>query len=153
VKAKGAALNATEQPIDTGTAAGKAFLEMLGVFAEFETNKERQLEGIPKAKEAGIYKGRPASIDATQVYQMKADGLGPQRSPRRSALVARAYTGCSSRPGKAAVRSASPVTAKSPDPSSRDPVLMLITLAFCLAAKAAQDSMICLRFASIERRR
>jgi DNA invertase Pin-like site-specific DNA recombinase len=28
VRAKGAALNATEQPIDTGTAAGKAFLDM-----------------------------------------------------------------------------------------------------------------------------
>ena len=48
VKAKGASLKATEQPIDTGTAAGKAFLYMLGVFAEFETNlrKERQLEGL-----------------------------------------------------------------------------------------------------------
>jgi hypothetical protein len=33
LKAKGVALKATEQPIDTGTAAGKAFLDMLGVFA------------------------------------------------------------------------------------------------------------------------
>jgi DNA invertase Pin-like site-specific DNA recombinase len=42
---------------------------MLGVFAEFETNlrKERQLEGIAKAKAAGVYKGRPASIDADRV--------------------------------------------------------------------------------------
>src|SRR6266446_9777002 len=50
-------LKATEQPIDTGTAAGKCFLDMLGVFAEFETNlrKERQLEGIAKAKAVGIY--------------------------------------------------------------------------------------------------
>jgi DNA invertase Pin-like site-specific DNA recombinase len=55
VKAKGAALKATEQPIDASTAAGKCFLDMLGVFAEFETNlrKERPLEGIAKAKEAG----------------------------------------------------------------------------------------------------
>ncbi len=30
LKAKGANLKATEQPIDTGTAAGKAFLDMLG---------------------------------------------------------------------------------------------------------------------------
>jgi DNA invertase Pin-like site-specific DNA recombinase len=30
-------LGATEQPIDTGTAGGKCFLDMLGVFAEFET--------------------------------------------------------------------------------------------------------------------
>ena len=46
LKAKGADLKATEQPIDTSTAAGKAFLDMLGVFAEFETNlrRERQLE-------------------------------------------------------------------------------------------------------------
>jgi DNA invertase Pin-like site-specific DNA recombinase len=48
------------------------------VFAEFETNlrRERQLEGIAKAKAAGVYKGRPASIDAAQVSAMKAQGLG-----------------------------------------------------------------------------
>ena len=59
VKAKGASLKAIEQPIDTGTAAGKCFLDMLGVFAEFETNlrRERQLEGIVKAKKEGKYKG------------------------------------------------------------------------------------------------
>ncbi len=78
VKAKGASLKATEQPIDTSTAAGKAFLDMLGVFAEFETNlrKERQLEGIAKAKLAGVYRGRPASIDGSQIRKLKADGLG-----------------------------------------------------------------------------
>jgi DNA invertase Pin-like site-specific DNA recombinase len=78
VRAKGASLKATEQPIDTSTAAGKCFLDMLGVFAEFETNlrRERQLEGIAKAKAAGVYKGRPASIDVTKVRQMKAKGMG-----------------------------------------------------------------------------
>jgi DNA invertase Pin-like site-specific DNA recombinase len=78
IKAKGAVLKATEQPIDTGTAAGKAFLDMLGVFAEFETNlrRERQLEGIAKAKAAGVYKGRPPSIDAAKVKALKAQGLG-----------------------------------------------------------------------------
>jgi DNA invertase Pin-like site-specific DNA recombinase len=52
LKNRGVALRATEQPVDTGTAAGKAFLDMLGVFAEFETNlrRERQLEGIAQAK-------------------------------------------------------------------------------------------------------
>ncbi len=46
LRGKGAGLLATEQPIDTATAAGKAFLDMLGVFAEFETNlrRERQAE-------------------------------------------------------------------------------------------------------------
>src|SRR5580704_2178302 len=79
LKAKGASLRATEQPIDTRTAAGKCFLDMLGVFAEFETNlrRERQLEGIAKAKAAGVYKGRPASISAEQVRKMRADGFGP----------------------------------------------------------------------------
>jgi DNA invertase Pin-like site-specific DNA recombinase len=78
VKARGASLKATEQPIDTGTAAGKCFLDMLGVFAEFEANlrRERQLDGITKAKAAGVYKGRPASIDAAQVREMKKQGLG-----------------------------------------------------------------------------
>jgi DNA invertase Pin-like site-specific DNA recombinase len=78
VKARGASLKATEQPIDTGTAAGKCFLDTLGVFAEFETNlrRERQLEGIAKAKAAGVYKGRPASIDAAQVRELKAQGHG-----------------------------------------------------------------------------
>ena len=59
-------------------AAGKCFLDMLGVFAEFETNlrRERQLEGIAKAKAAGVYKGRPASIDVTKVRQLKAQGMG-----------------------------------------------------------------------------
>ena len=78
VKARGASLKATEQPIDTGTAAGKCFLDMLGVFAEFEANlrRERQLDGITKAKAAGVYKGRPASIDAAQVREMKEQGLG-----------------------------------------------------------------------------
>lgn len=55
LKQRGATLMATEQPIDTTHAAGKAFLDMLGVFAEFETNlrRERQLEGIAAAKGRG----------------------------------------------------------------------------------------------------
>jgi DNA invertase Pin-like site-specific DNA recombinase len=52
---------------------------MLGVFAEFETNlrRERRLEGIARAKAEAVYKGRPASIDAARVREMKAQGLGP----------------------------------------------------------------------------
>ena len=79
LEAKGVALRATEQPIDTSSAAGRAFLQMLGVFAEFETaiRRERQLEGIAKAKAAGVYKGRPATIDAAKVKAMKAEGVKP----------------------------------------------------------------------------
>jgi DNA invertase Pin-like site-specific DNA recombinase len=81
LKAKGASLRATEQPIDTSTAAGKCFLDMLGVFAEFETNlrRERQLEGIAKAKAAGVYRGRRPSIDPAEVGRLKAAGLGASK--------------------------------------------------------------------------
>jgi DNA invertase Pin-like site-specific DNA recombinase len=46
--------------IDTGTAAGKVMLTMMGAFAEFEREimLERQKEGIAKAKENGKYGGR-----------------------------------------------------------------------------------------------
>ncbi|MDP4024950.1 recombinase family protein [Methylobacterium sp. NEAU 140] len=85
LETKGVALRATEQPIDTGSAAGKAFLGMLGVFAEFETNirRERQLEGIAKAKAEGVYKGRPASIDAAAVRALSAEGVGGSEIARR----------------------------------------------------------------------
>src|SRR5712672_1423719 len=75
IRARGAALKATEQPIDTGTAAGKAFLDMLGVFAEFETNlrRERQLEGINAAKARGVYKGRKPSIDPAEVRRLQVE--------------------------------------------------------------------------------
>ena len=82
---KGAALKATEQPIDTASAAGRAFLQMLGVFAEFETSirKERQLEGIAAAKLKGAYKGRPPSIKPDAVAALKAEGLGATEIAKR----------------------------------------------------------------------
>jgi len=79
VKAKGASLKATEQPIDTSTAAGTAFFQMLGVFAQFETalRKERQAEGIAKAKAEGVYKGRKPSVPTDEVKAMLAAGANP----------------------------------------------------------------------------
>ncbi len=79
LQSKGITLKATEQPIDTGSAAGKAFLDMLGVFAEFETNlrKERQMEGIAKAKADGVYTGRKPTIDPERIRELKATGMGP----------------------------------------------------------------------------
>ncbi|MDE0113313.1 MAG: recombinase family protein [Albidovulum sp.] len=38
---RSAHLAATEQPVDASSAAGKAFFDMLGVFAEFKTNLRR----------------------------------------------------------------------------------------------------------------
>ncbi len=75
---KGVNLTATEQPISTKDATSKCFLDMLGVFAELETNlrKERQIEGIARAKEKGVYKGRRSKIDVDQIKTLKAEGLG-----------------------------------------------------------------------------
>ena len=87
---KGVALKATEQPVDTSNAAGKAFFQMLGVFAEFETNlrKERQLEGIAKAKAAGVYKGRKASIDVDEVKRLREEeGLGATEIANRMGIA------------------------------------------------------------------
>ena len=75
LRAAGVSLKATEQPIDTSTAAGKAFLDMLGVFAEFETNlrRERQMEGIAQAKAKGVYRGRKPSIDPIEVRRLRVE--------------------------------------------------------------------------------
>lgn len=89
LKDKGAALKATEQPIDPATSVGKAFLDMLSVFAEFETNlrKERQMEGIKRAKQKGIYKGRPAKIDKAEVSRLKnEEGLSEGEVAKRLSI-------------------------------------------------------------------
>ena len=51
---------------------------MLGVFAELETNlrRERQLEGIQRAKEKGVYKGGKKKINVEQIKTLKREGLG-----------------------------------------------------------------------------
>lgn len=78
LKVKKVGLRATEQPLDISTAAGKAFLDLLGTFAEFELalKKERQMEGIAKAKAEGRYKGRKAVISVAEVRRLLAGGLG-----------------------------------------------------------------------------
>ena len=43
---------------------------------------ERQCEGIAKAKAVGKYKGRPISIDAAQIRQLRAE-LGPAAIAKR----------------------------------------------------------------------
>lgn len=71
--------------IDTTTSEGRLLLNILASFAEFETDirKERQADGIAKAKAAGVYRGRPPSIEASQITSMKAEGLGATEIARR----------------------------------------------------------------------
>jgi len=81
---KKAALEIVDQNIDTSTASGKAFLQMLGVFAEFETNlrKERQLAGIAEAKAKGKHLGRKAILTDEQkqsVVKKNKAGMNPTK--------------------------------------------------------------------------
>ena len=78
LKERGVSLKATEQAVDTSSPAGKAFFDMLGVFAEFETNlrRERQMEGIAKAQAEGKYRGRKQSVDGNKVKELYDLGLG-----------------------------------------------------------------------------
>jgi DNA invertase Pin-like site-specific DNA recombinase len=65
--------------VDTTTSTGKLLLGMLAAIAEFETDirKERQREGIERAKAAGVYKGRKPSVDAAAVRALRDQGVAP----------------------------------------------------------------------------
>ena len=75
---KGASLRVLEPAIETGGPMGKMVLTVLGMVAEMELGfiKERQRAGIEAAKVKGIYKGRPATIEAEEVAKLKAEGVG-----------------------------------------------------------------------------
>lgn len=70
--------------IDTTRSDGKLLLNILASFAEFETDlrRERQRDGIDKAKVAGVYKGRPVSIEGDKVRAMREAGTGPAEIAR-----------------------------------------------------------------------
>lgn len=77
---KGVGFRCVEQSgVDTTTSSGKLMLSMLGAVAEFETaiRRERQQEGIEKAKAAGVYRGRKARIDPERVRAMLSEGMKP----------------------------------------------------------------------------
>ena len=79
VEQSGAHLRVIVQSVDTATSAGRAFFGMLAVFAQFETDvrRERQAEGIARAKKAGVYKGRKPRIDRGQVGRLVEAGGKP----------------------------------------------------------------------------
>jgi DNA invertase Pin-like site-specific DNA recombinase len=76
---KGVAFQCLHQSIDTGTSTGKLTLAILGAVAEFENDlrRERQRDGIAKAKAGGTYKGRKPNIDVEQIAVLREAGMGP----------------------------------------------------------------------------
>lgn len=77
--AKGVAFKCLAQAgVDTDTSTGRLMLAVLGAVAAFENDirRERQMEGVIKAKLAGKYRGRPASIDPARVKALRDTGMG-----------------------------------------------------------------------------
>lgn len=85
LNAKGVGFRCLQQgAVDTTTGMGKLVLGILGAVAEFEADirRERQMEGIAKAKAAGVYRGRRPSVDVAAVQALKAAGKGPAEIAR-----------------------------------------------------------------------
>lgn len=63
-KTQGVAFRSISESIDTTTAAGMAFFQMFGVFAEFERNliRERTNAGLEAARTRGRKGGRPTGL-------------------------------------------------------------------------------------------
>lgn len=85
--------------MDTTTSTGKLLLGVLASIAEFEADirRERQREGIERAKAAGVYKGRKPSVDIDEVRSLRQDGIGPTEIAKKlkigRASVYRALSG------------------------------------------------------------
>ncbi len=83
IKAKGATLlvqSISPEPLDARNPTGTLMLHVLGAVAAFERDlmKERQREGIAKARADGKYKGRAPTVQrrADEIRALKAQGMG-----------------------------------------------------------------------------
>lgn len=88
--AKGVGFRCLQQgALDTTRSDGKLLLNILGSFAEFEADirRERQMEGIAKAKAAGVYRGRKASIDSSAIRAALDAGEKPAHVARRLGIA------------------------------------------------------------------
>ena len=86
LSAKQAAIKVLQQgAIDTTRSDGKLLLNILASFAEFEMDirRERQGEGIAKAKAEGRYRGRKATIDRSKIVELRKEGLGASAIARK----------------------------------------------------------------------
>ena len=73
LKKRNVDLKVLDQAFDTTTSEGKLLFGILATFAEFETElrKERQMEGIAKAKARGVHFGRQPKLTDEQVQEMR----------------------------------------------------------------------------------
>ena len=86
---RGAFVTVLDPHVSTQGPMGHVMLTVLGMVAQMERRfiKERQRDGIVRAKAAGIYRGGKRQLDHKRIREMKAGGMG-------AAAIAKAV-GCS----------------------------------------------------------
>lgn len=74
--------------VNTDSSTGRLMLAILGAVSAFENDirRERQMEGVLKAKAKGVYRGRPATISAEDVRKLRDQGLGATAIARKLAI-------------------------------------------------------------------
>jgi len=87
LRQQGVGIYLHQQQVDTASAAGRAFLQMAGVFAEFERSiiVERIHAGLSRARAQGKRLGRPSSLTAKlteRIHELRAKGHGKIRIGR-----------------------------------------------------------------------
>lgn len=83
---KGVGFRAIQQgSVDTTRSEGRLLLAMLAAVAEFEADlrRERQAEGIAKAKHQGRHLGRPLTVPRDDVRRLLAEGMAPAEVARK----------------------------------------------------------------------
>ncbi len=86
LRQQGVGIYLHQQQVDTSTAAGRAFLQMAAVFAEFERSiiVERINAGLARARKQGKQLGRPpvgGKVEA-RIHALRAQGWGKLRIAR-----------------------------------------------------------------------
>ena len=73
LRKKGVNFKVLDQSIDTGSAEGKLLFSVMSAFAEFENSirRERQMDGIERAKSRGIRFGRQPKLTDEQIAEMR----------------------------------------------------------------------------------
>jgi DNA invertase Pin-like site-specific DNA recombinase len=85
VEQKGAFVTVLDPHVSTRGEMGHVVLTVLGMVAQMERRfiKERQREGIAKAKAEGVYRGGTARLNYAAIRDMHAAGAGPTAIARR----------------------------------------------------------------------
>jgi DNA invertase Pin-like site-specific DNA recombinase len=80
LRQQGVGIYLHQQQVDTSTAAGRAFLQMAGVFAEFERSiiVERINAGLARARKAGRIGGRPPINSKIEAQIRRLHAIDPK---------------------------------------------------------------------------